>query len=88
MMRSEETLRVHAAPRKQCHEPVMDGLGGFAGELLVHDGFDQRCKRTRESLNLQPAGSDAPDEHGELGVGRGEVPLGGLQVEWMSHGDG
>jgi len=78
MMRREETSRVHVAPRKQRHEPVVDGLGGFAGELLVDDGFDERRERTRERLDLQAARADASDERGELRVRRGEVPLGEL----------
>ena len=87
-MRCKETLRADATLRKQPHQPAVDGLGGFAGQLLVHDRLDQRGERARQPLDPEPAGPDARDERGELRVGRGEVPLGELQVEGRLHGDG
>ncbi len=54
-------------------EAAENGLGGFAGELLVGDGLDEGLKRGALPLGPQPAGTDAADEPGEGAVGGGEV---------------
>jgi hypothetical protein len=51
----------------------MNGRGGFAMQLLVEDGLQQRFKRRRQSIEAQGERPGSLDESAELGVAIAEM---------------
>ena len=70
--RVEQELGCWVAAEKLA-DPAMDGGGGFAVQLLVKDGFKQRLKERRRSIDAESEWADAMDECGELEIVRAQV---------------
>ena len=51
----------------------VDGGRGFAVQLLVEDGFEQRLEGRGRGIEAQREGAGAIDERGKLGVARAEM---------------
>jgi len=64
----------------------VDGGGGFAGDGLIRDGFEERFVRRLELVGVGLEGHGVGDEFGEFFVAGGEIGHGLLEVEGRSAG--
>ena len=57
-------------------QAAVDGGGGFAVELLIDDGLDERFEGRLGAGDAQGEGAGAFDELAEFGIGGGELATG------------
>jgi len=75
----------------QGFDAAEDGGGGFAGDGLVGDGFEESFVGRLQGVGIHLEGQGAGDEFGEFAVAGGEMVHGGGEIEgrcWIGSGHG